>query len=152
MKRFKHPLCVICSSGGHLSEALAALAKSSVPAVFVTKGDAHVADRLKSQPFFYVVDPHTSLHLYLINAWQSLGIYLRIRPKVIFSTGSGIAVFMCIWGKLWGSKIIYLESAARVVELSRTGKFLYRLADVFYVQWPDLVTKYPNAQFVGRLA
>jgi beta-1,4-N-acetylglucosaminyltransferase len=48
-------------------------------------------------------------------------------------------------------KIVYVESIARVETLSLSGRLLYRTADHFLVQWPQLQAKYPRAQFVGRL-
>jgi beta-1,4-N-acetylglucosaminyltransferase len=48
-------------------------------------------------------------------------------------------------------KIVYVESIARVESLSLSGKLLYRTADYFLVQWPQLKAKYPAAQYLGRL-
>ncbi len=51
------------------------------------------------------------------------------------------------------TRIVFIESIARVTTLSLSGKILYkaRLADGFFVQWPKLATAYPRANFVGRL-
>ena len=51
------------------------------------------------------------------------------------------------------TRIVYVESIARVTTLSLTGKILYkaRLADGFFVQWPKLAAKYPRAELAGRL-
>lgn len=46
---------------------------------------------------------------------------------------------------------MYIESIARVTSLSMSGRILYHLADVFIVQWPQLVERYPKSKYFGRL-
>lgn len=48
-------------------------------------------------------------------------------------------------------KIVYVESIARVETLSLSGKLLYLTADYFLVQWPQLQSKYPRTEYMGRL-
>lgn len=147
----KSKVCVVCSAGGHLSEAIEALVETGEPKYFITFGEPHARMRLKDEEAYFIVDPHTSLLKYLLNFIQSLALYAWKRPKIIFSTGSGIALATCILGKLFRSKIIYLETGARINTPSRTGKFMYRLADVFIVQWKPLLEYYPEARYVGPL-
>ena len=49
------------------------------------------------------------------------------------------------------TKLVFVESFARTQHLSLTGKLLYRVVDVFLVQWPALAAKYPRAQYRGLL-
>ena len=150
-KRFKRELCVVCSAGGHLSEAISSIAKVDVDTCIITKRDKHVASRLKDYDVYYINDPHTSLFGFAINGLRSFLIFISQRPRIVLSTGSGIALATCLLGKLFGSRIIYIESGARVTEPSRTGKFMYRYADVFYVQWESMLKFYPKAIYVGGL-
>ncbi|WVZ74117.1 hypothetical protein U9M48_022339 [Paspalum notatum var. saurae] len=57
-----------------------------------------------------------------------------------------------VLGLGWSS-IFYIESIARVKKLSLSGLLLYklRIADQFFVQWPQLQQKYPRAYYAGRL-
>lgn len=151
MTRFREQMCIICSAGGHLAEALAAIRETDVERYFVTKQDDHIKDRLDGSRIYYVEDPHTSILGYIKNAAQSLGIYIRERPRIILTTGAGIALPTCLLGCIYGSKIIFVESGARVTTMSKTGKILYRIADVSYVQWPSLQRQYPKSIYVGRL-
>ena len=50
-------------------------------------------------------------------------------------------------------RIVYVESIARVASLSLSGKILYhaRMADAFFVQWPDLQRRFPRSRYKGRL-
>ena len=101
---------------------------------------------------YFVIDPVTSKPKFLLNAFQSLYHILRERPEVIISTGAGMAIPTMLLGKfLLGSKIIYVESAAAVIEPSRTGQFMYKYADLFLIQWDSLKTFYPKAKYVGVL-
>jgi beta-1,4-N-acetylglucosaminyltransferase len=47
--------------------------------------------------------------------------------------------------------VVYVESICRVESLSLSGKLLLPFTDHFLVQWPNLVSKYPKARFIGRL-
>ena len=48
-------------------------------------------------------------------------------------------------------KFVYVESLARVRTLSLTGKLVYPLTDVFLVQWPSLLDRYPDAVYKNLL-
>lgn len=79
-------------------------------------------------------------------------IFLKNKPNLIFSTGSEIAVPAFFVGKyLFRARTIYMESLTRVHNLSMTGRLLYRIADVFLVQWKELIKKYNKAIYRGRL-
>lgn len=82
---------------------------------------------------------------------EGLDIYLRSKPDVIISTGPGIAFPVSFWGKLFQKKIIFIESWSRVTTKSVAGKFMYYLADHFFVQWPEMKKVYPKAIYKGRL-
>lgn len=151
--RFKRELCVICSAGGHLSEALELVSATNADKFIITKHEPHIAERLTDIETYYINNPHTSLWGYFINSIRSLFIFIRQRPKIILTTGAGIALAMCVIGKIYGSKVIFVESGARVTTTSKMGRFLYKykIADVFYVQWESMLQHHPNATYAGRL-
>lgn len=64
-------------------------------------------------------------------------------------TGALAAVPVCLLCKLMGKKLVYIESFAKVTAPSQTGKLLYRFADRFYIQWPELRAVYPKAVYQG---
>nr|CAB3447571.1 unnamed protein product [Digitaria exilis] len=91
------------------------------------------------------------------------------RSREIFCNGPGTCFPLCVsafllkvaftpyplysvFGLGWSS-IFYIESIARVKKLSLSGLLLYklRIADQFFVQWPQLQQKYPRACYAGRL-
>lgn len=85
----------------------------------------------------------------LINCFISLFIYLRYRPDYIITTGTHTAGPMCCIGKIFGSRIIYIETFANMVTKTSTGKLLYPIADKFIVQWESMKKIYPDSDFWG---
>ena len=94
--------------------------------------------------------------------WTFIGVYIKMifscnkiwkkyRPRVIISTGSNIAVPLFLIGKLKGSKIIFIETRAKVYARSMTGILVRRMADQIYVQWPEMLSLYPEAKYCGTL-
>ncbi|CAN6253702.1 unnamed protein product [Urochloa humidicola] len=101
----------------------------------------------------------TSIATTLLATLHAMWLVIRIRPKVIFCNGPGTCFPLCISAFLlkvlglgWSS-IFYIESIARVKKLSLSGLLLYklRIADQFFVQWPQLQQKYSRACYAGRL-
>ncbi|KAF3181036.1 UDP-N-acetylglucosamine transferase subunit [Orbilia oligospora] len=78
-------------------------------------------------------------------------------PDVVVCNGPATAVMMvlaCYIYKFFGrcsTRIIYVESFARVTTMSLSGKLLLPLADRFLVQWPQLAERYPVAEHFGFL-
>ena len=85
----------------------------------------------------------------LINCFKSLYFYLKLRPDYIITTGAHTAGPMCCIGKIFGSHIIYIETFANKKTKTVTGRLLYPIADVFIVQWKEMLELYPDAIYGG---
>lgn len=85
----------------------------------------------------------------LLNCFISLFIYLRFRPDYIITTGTHTAGPMCLIGKIFGSRVIYIETFANMVTKTATGKLIYPIADKFIVQWKSMKKLYPDSEFGG---
>ncbi|KAF5472448.1 hypothetical protein F2P56_009165 [Juglans regia] len=101
----------------------------------------------------------TSVWTTLVAMAHALWLMTKIRPQVILCNGPGTCVPLCaiafffkVVGVRWSS-VFYVESIARVRRLSLSGLLLYklRIADQFFVQWPQLQRQYPRAHYVGCL-
>ena len=70
---------------------------------------------------------------------QSLVIIQKSKTDAVVSLGSAYSVPLLLAARCLGRRAIFIDSAIRVHELSRTGKFLDRfgLCHKLYVQWPD---------------
>jgi beta-1,4-N-acetylglucosaminyltransferase len=104
---------------------------------------------------FYLVQQDRKERLFLLKLIQNISIsivtLIRIRPKYVISTGAGATLPLIILSKLFGSKVIYIESLAKINNLTITGRVAKLLANRFYVQWPELESKIPNSIYKGRL-
>lgn len=88
---------------------------------------------------------------WLVGAVLSFYIVVVERPDVVITTGAGIVVFFCVFAKLLGAKLIFIESMARIERPTLTARMLYPFANLFLVQWPGLLKYFPKAKYVGRL-
>ena len=85
------------------------------------------------------------------NTFRALRIIIKERPKVMITTGVLAIVPLALLMKLFGGKLIYIESFAKVTSKTLSGKLLYRYADQFYVQWEEMLKLYPNAIYKGGI-
>lgn len=85
------------------------------------------------------------------NTIKSLGLFIKIRPHAVVTTGTHTAMPMCIISKLLGAKVIFIETYANVFTPTGSGKFIYKFADKFIVQWEDMLEVYPNATYIGGI-
>ena len=155
-------LLIVLGSGGHTKEMLRVvelLGPGYEYAYLVAADDDLSAQKIKLPGAVYrVVRPRWkqtgALSVVLRTLWatgQSLWALLRARPRAILSTGPGPAVPASLLAKLLGVKVIYIETGSRIFALSTSGKILYRVADLFFVQWPELLPLCPKAIYAGRL-
>lgn len=89
--------------------------------------------------------------VFLFNCFKSLYYYIKIRPKYIVTTGTHTAVPICYLGKLFGSKIIFIETFANIDTKTLSGKLVYPIANLFIVQWEEMTKLYPKAVYGGSI-
>lgn len=84
---------------------------------------------------------------------------LKHAPKVLLTNGPGTCLPLCVVAsvlrmlRIARTRVVYVESAARVETLSLTGALVrdLRIADRLLVQWPQLVDPRRKVAYVGRL-
>lgn len=156
----KKKVLFISSTGGHLDELLQL--KGMFPKYDYhiitekTKSNLSLKKKYPKRVNYLVYGSYTTKLNKLIypfkllyNTIKSFILYLKIRPKYIVSTGAHTAGPMCLIGHIFGSKIIYIETFANSKTQSKTGKIVYKFADLFIVQWESLLELYPNAIYGG---
>lgn len=147
----------ISSTGGHLHELLqlSPLFKKYDYHIITerTKSNLSLINKYPKRVNYLIYgtksNPLTYPFKLFINSFISLFLYLKIRPKVIITTGAHTAGPMCCIGKLLGSKIIYIESFANIHTKTITGRIIYHFADLFIVQWKSMLKLYPKAIYGG---
>lgn len=145
-KLLKHNVVGISSSGGHLTELQRAIPQELLSKItYVTAKDGRSSESLITHDHFFISEPNGITWRYGYNIFQSAVLFFKLRPLVVISTGSGLAVPFLMISKFFGSKVIFIESGARIYTTSKAGKFMYKYADVFFVQYNNLLKFYPNA-------
>lgn len=143
----------ISSTGGHLSEML------QLKDMFNRYDYRIITEKTKSNlklkkyygnRISYLVygtkDHKLSYPFKLIyNCFKSLYLYLKIHPDYIITTGAHTAGPMCLIAKIFGSRVIYIETFANINTKTITGKLLYPVSDKFIVQWDSMKKLYPNS-------
>ena len=145
-------ICIACSSGGHLNQAqkLSSVWEGKNH-FFITERRCNGLDLAKVERAYFITPARRKFHRLIISFLQTLRIFFIERPTVIISTGAEIGFPPMVLGLLFFRKVIYIETFARVDDLSLTGKLLYPFVKNFYVQWEPLVKKYKKAKYLGSL-
>ncbi|MDO4394866.1 MAG: PssD/Cps14F family polysaccharide biosynthesis glycosyltransferase [Mycoplasmatota bacterium] len=153
----KKKVLFIASTGGHLNELM------QLSPIFdkydyqliteKTKSNLSFKDKYPGRVNYLVYGTKDKIITYpfklLYNCFKSLFLYLKIHPKYIVTTGTHTAVPMCYIGKLFGSKIIFIETFANSETKTLSGKLVYPIANLFIVQWENMLKLYPKAIYGG---
>ncbi len=83
------------------------------------------------------------------NTLKSLMLFIKIKPDIVITTGTHTAVPMCYIAHLLKKKVVFIETFANVTTPTMSGKIVYKIADLFIVQWEELKEIYPNAIYLG---
>lgn len=152
-KKSKKKICFISSSGGHFSELknLKQLADEYDSFLVTEKVENLKTDFSKKVYFVRETNRKEKMFLFhfLFVCFKQLFIFLKERPTHVVTTGALTAYPMVRIAKVFKKKVIYIESYARVYDLSMTGQKVYKYVDLFLVQWPELAEKYDKAIYAG---
>lgn len=149
----------IASTGGHLNELL------QLKALFKEYDSYLITEKDKSTESLQIEGIKETKYLtygtrskilvypfiFIYNCFKSLFYYFKIKPKVIITTGTHTAVPMCCIGKLFGSKIIFIETFANRNTKTLSGRMVYPISDLFIVQWKEMQQLYPKSVYGGAI-
>ena len=147
----------IASTGGHLTELLQLESMFSLYDYRIitekTKSNLALREKFGKKISFMIYGTKDHLFIYIfklfLNCFKSLFYYLLFRPEYIITTGAHTAGPICCIGKIFGSKIIFIESFANIKTKTITGKLLYKFSSLFVVQWESMKELYPNSVYGG---
>jgi beta-1,4-N-acetylglucosaminyltransferase len=144
---------LVCSSGGHLQQMLALKpAWSPYSHLWVTFDKSDARSLLRDEHVVYAYSPTNrslkNLARNLVLAWRLLGV---VRPRVLLTTGAGVAVPFAWLGRLRGVRIVYVESFTRIEGPSLTGRLVGPIAHRAYVQWPEMENLVPKSRYAGNV-
>jgi UDP-N-acetylglucosamine:LPS N-acetylglucosamine transferase len=152
-------LIVGASAGGHANELLILLDAAQglwpvEPMAYVTTMQITAEGFAKRgrQPVYVIgeSDRRKPLQAVMV-ALRALRLAVRERPDVVVTTGSMPLAIFCIWSKLLGARIVWIDSVAQVEGMSFSGKVMRRVADLCLVQWPNVAERYANVEYAGEV-
>ena len=150
----------IASTGGHLDELLQlspCFKKYDYSLVTEkTKSNLGLKNKHVGRVHYIISGTYTTLGAKLLypfklflNCWISLFLMIKLRPDVVVTTGSHNVGPMCCLAKIFRKKVIFIETFANRTSPTKAGKIIYKFADVFIVQWEEMLQFYPNAIYGG---
>lgn len=146
-------ICLAASAGGHLTQLLR-LVKCcrEYDTVFVSTSSV-VASVLSELGKTYIIGecnrirPFKSIKVLI----RSIAIIKNEKPDYILSTGSGPCCILCLTAKIFGARVIWVDSIANIERLSLSGKIIRPFADLFLTQWPELADVKTKIEFQGTV-
>lgn len=151
----KIKICFAASSGGHYEQLMMLKPLMDKYDSFVITEKTKYSAEAKGEKTYYMEQVNrrekTFAWKMIDNLFKSIKIYWKEKPDVVICTGVLAMIPMCLLAKLYGKKLIYIESFAKVTSPTKTGKLLYKFADKFYVQWKPMLKVYPNACYLGGI-
>lgn len=158
-KNKKKKVLFISSTGGHLNELLqlSPLFEKYNYHIITEKDKSNndlknkFGDKISFLPYGTRAKLLQYIFIYFYLCLKTIYFYFKLRPNVIVTTGTHTAGPMCYLGKIFGSKIIYIETYANKNKKTATGRLVYPIADLFIVQWKEMLKLYPKAVFGGPI-
>jgi len=149
----KYKICLAASAGGHLTQLLKISDSWNGYDTFCVTTTEVTRKRLEQYGTVYVVgecnrqNPIRVLKVFLC----CLKIVFWEKPHVVISTGASVGCITCFLGKLRGAKVIWIDSITNIERLSLSGRMVRYIADLFLVQWPELMEMYENVEYAGAI-
>jgi len=158
-------ICLVCAPGGHLTEMMRlndAFAQHDVFLITYKEEFLNLPSNIRKVYFIKNILVNRVqanrvektlliiLQMLLLTV-KGFKILLIEKPNIVISTGSEIAIPICYIAKIFGKKVIFIESLCRIDDLSVTGKIVNPISDMFLVQWESLLGKYKKAQYQGNV-
>lgn len=153
-KRYdKAKFCIVCSSGGHLTHMwMIKDIWQKHERIWVTFDKVDANSLLKEEKKYWCHYPtNRNVPNLMKNTFLALKVLIKEKPDIIISSGAAIAIPFFLLGKMLRKKLIYIEVFDRIDKSTISGKFCYKFADKFIVQWKEQLKVYPNAINLGRI-
>jgi len=149
-------ICVGASSGGHTNELMSLLEQSHCwpeqPSFCITTQQI-LKEKYEQIARTYIIGECNRRELW--NVFRIMAFAFRChrneRPDALITTGSLPLAIVALMFKLMGTRIIWIDSIAQVDKPSLSGRLVYLFADLFIVQWPNLLKRYRKAIYRGQL-
>jgi len=141
----------VSSTGGHLLQLVALRdAFEGFERVWVTFDAGDSRALLAGEEVVHAYSPtNRNARNLLRNVGLAIRVVPRMRPAVVVTTGAGVAVPFAWVGRLFGARVVYVESLTRIERPSLTYRLIRPVVSRTYVQWPEL--RLPGALYRGTV-
>lgn len=150
-------ICLAASGGGHIRQLLDLQPAWSSYEHFLVTEDTALGRTLSASHRTYFVPhfawgqaklgaPFRMIARAISSVFRSAQVILRERPDVVITTGAGAVIFIVLWARLFGARIVVIESFARVERPSLFGRLAAPLARDLIIQSAQLAATYPRAR------
>ena len=149
----KIKIALVASAGGHLVQLLRLRKSWEDFDVFYVSTVEVVRDKLSRAGRVYIVGECNRQHPFhtLQVLWRCLKVVISERPRVVISTGAAPGFLMCLTARLFGAKIVWIDSIANVKRLSMSGKMIRPFCSLFLTQWKELQDKDKKIEYAGSV-
>lgn len=149
IKKKHEKILFVSSSGGHFEQLkmLKPLMKKYESCIVTER--VSTSDKAD---YYMIQISHTDkliIFKFMADFLMSLRIWLKEKPDFVVSTGSMVVLPFVILAKLTRKKIIFIETFAKISDPTMTGRYMYKYADLFIIQWESLRKYYPEAVYGG---
>lgn len=146
-------VCLVGSSGGHLTHLYMLKPfwenKKRFWVTFDKEDARSLLNGEKVYPCYYPTNRNIkNLIRNTVVAWKVLH---KEKPDLIISSGAAVSVPFFYLGKLFGSKLIYIEVFDRIDKPTLSGRLVYPIVDKFIVQWEEQKEVYKKAINLGDI-
>lgn len=146
-------ICLAASTGGHLSQLLRLSDSWAGQHTFYVITKEVARQKLQKTSRVYAVGECNRQHPFRVIRvfYRCIRIISRECPDVVISTGAAPGFLLCLAAKMFGAKIVWVDSIANIEVLSLSGRLVRPFADLFLTQWPELAGRYNNVEYVGAI-
>ena len=146
-------VCLVGSSGGHLTHLYMLKPfwenKKRFWVTFDKEDARSLLNGEKVYPCYYPTNRNIkNLIRNTVVAWKVLH---KEKPDLIISSGAAVSVPFFYLGKLFGSKLIYIEVFDRIDKPTLSGRLVHPIVDKFIVQWEEQKEVYKKAINLGSI-
>lgn len=153
MKLYKKnsPVLLISSGGGHWLQLLRIRPAWESENVVYASVNSEYNKIVFPAPYYVISDGNIKSILSLLKLSISiLVLIIKVKPRAIITTGAAPGFFALLFGKIIGSKTMWIDSIANAEELSLSGKKVKKYADHWLTQWENITTD-DGPYFQGRI-
>ena len=135
----KKKILAVASGGGHWIQLMRLRpAFEGCEVVYISTPEGY-SKQVSGSVFYSVTDANRWNKIRLIKmAFEVIRLVGREKPDLIISTGAAPGLLAIVWGKLTGSKTIWLDSIANVERISMSGRLARPFTNIHLTQWQEL--------------